>query len=900
MIALRVLASRVRGLLAGRRRDAELDTDIQAHLELLTDEHVRAGMSPADARDAARRAFGGVPQIKERYRDQGGFPAYERFAADVRVALRSSITRPGFAGVVVTTLALGIGATVAMFAVLDQVVLRPLPYPDADRLVRLQSPVPGVRADAVWNLSTAEYFYFRQHARTLEDIGIYFSTTGTLTTGTGMSESTAERVLVGLVSSEVFHLLGIRPVLGRLFAEGDGRYDQRTEFPPAVILSYDVWQRRFNGASDVISRTVAFEGAAFPIVGVLGPGAELPETAFVPTTNIGIWMPLGLNPDAPAVNQHTFRAIAKLGPAVSLTAARAELDTLTARLPEQFPGAYSPAFMGSSRFSTEAVLLRDDLLGSARQIIWLLTGAIGLVFLITAANVANLFVARAAHRRRELTVRLAIGASTLHLIRHTLAESLLYCLIAAILGVGLASAALQLLVALAPAGVPRLGDVHIDWISVGVALAASVVAAIGFAILASVRTGLDDQTLRQQRPSASRAQRRMMHVLVAAQVALALVLGTGAVLMVRSVRHLLQVDPGFDAAGVLGFDLVLPRTRYTSEQRVADYHRELTARLEADPEIDYVGAATTTPLDGMDGCTAVLVEDQSASGARQGACVDTPRVTAGYFEALRIAIRGDSPRWNGTPGVVVSDSLAKRLWPGEDPIGKGIRLHVGRPPYYRVVGVASDLHRNGLDRPPVESAYFPVVSLEGSPLFGPPLGMRVVLRTSRLNPTDLMPRVRAIVTAIDSNVPIADVQTMDDLVAQSMAPSSFTTSLLTMAAFLAVVLSGIGLYGVVSYSVASRRGEFGVRLAIGARPSGLRGIVVRETLLLVTGGLLVGTIAALGLTRFLTGFLFAVSPHDPATLTGVSLFLLCVGLLAAAIPAWRASETDPLDALRCH
>ena len=587
----------------------------------------------------------------------------------------------------------------------------------------------------------------------------------------------------------------------------------------------------------------------------------------------------------------------------SLDAARAELNGLTTRLPDLFPSAYWPTFLTQTRFTTAVVPLRDDLLGSAGRMIWLLAGAVALVFIIAAANIANLFLARTETRRRELAIRQALGATRLDLIRHTLAESLLLCIAAAVVGIALADAALRTLPALAPAGIPRLGEVHLDGVSIAAAVVAAIVAAVSFAAFAAVRSDGDNQVdLRQQRPTSSGGQRRMRNTLVVAQVALALVLTAGATLMVQSVWHLLQVDPGFDAGGVVTFDLVLPRARYASEQRIADYHRELAAALEADPEIDRVSAATSTPLDGNDGCSAVIVEDQWPGGARRGACADTPRVTPGYFETLGIAVRGRAPEWTGMEGgaAVVSDSLARRLWPGEDAIGNGIRANGNGPPYYRVVGVAADVRTQGFDRPAAESVYFPVVSREGAPLFGPQRAMRVVLRTRRLDAGSVMPRVRQIVVAIDASVPIANVRTMNELVAQSMARSSFTMSLLATAAFLAILLSAVGLYGVISYGVACRRTELGVRLALGASPGAVRAMVVRETLALVLTGLAIGVGAAVASTRLLAGFLFGVSPLDPPTLGGVCVLLLCLGAAAGTIPAWRASRTDPMIALRCE
>jgi putative ABC transport system permease protein len=359
------------------------------------------------------------------------------------------------------------------------------------------------------------------------------------------------------------------------------------------------------------------------------------------------------------------------------------------------------------------------------------------------------------------------------------------------------------------------------------------------------------------------------------------------------------VRPGFDAGHVLTFDLVLPRARYTSEPRVAAYHRDLAMALRGNPNIDAVGAATSTPLDGQDGCDAIWVEGHAfVSGGNP--CVDTTQVAPGYFQALRIAIRGrvlDSDMAHGE--VVVSESLARRLWPGEDAIGKSLRINGDGPPYYGVVGVAADVRRNGFDKPAAETVYLPIVSRAGAPLRGAPRGMRVVIRTRIANAAAVMPDVRSIVARLDPNVPIANVQTLADAASESMARSSFTTTLLAMAALLAMVLSAVGLYGVIAYGVASRRAELGVRLALGARPVGLRLMVLRETLRLVLAGIGMGIVAALASTRFIAGFLYGVSPHDPATLASVTSVLLCVGLLAGVIPAWRASRVDPLVALRC-
>lgn len=899
MTTLRVFVLRLIGFVTGHRREARLAEEIEAHLRLLTQDHEKRGLAPADARAAAHRDFGGIEQVKEGCRDQRSLPLLDDLRRDIRIASRTLAANPVFAIGAMSTMALGIGATVAMFSVLDHVVLRPLPYPFPERLVRLQSPVPGVRTDAVWNLSTAEYFYFRREASTLEAIGIYVITKGTIGSEAELVGSPAERLVTALVSPEVFDLLGVRPRAGRLFTETDTRYDQLAGRPPGVILSYDVWQRRFNGSEHVIGQTIVYEDQTFPIIGVLGPGIELPETAFVPTAKIGLWMPLGLQPDAPAVNQHTFRAIGRLREGMSLESAQAELTILTRRLPDIFPGAYSPQFMSGSRFSTVVLSLHLDLLGSAGRVVWLLAGAVGLIFIVAAANVANLFVARAEMRGRELAIRLALGASTRHLFIHVLAECVLVCLGAALVGTCLAFACLRLLIVLAPADIPRLAEVRLDGISVTVALIAAIGAALCLAISTTLHSHPNGRTyLTQQTFTLSRPQRRFRNSLAVGQVAMALILTAGSALMVESVRRLLQVEPGFDASGVVMFDVVLPRLRYPSEASAARYFHELAETLTPDAEVEIVSAATITPLDGNDGCSAVFTEE-----AGNGPCIGMTRVAPDYFRTLRIPVRGQTPSWmqteGRTAGVVVSESLARRLWPGADAIGRGIRVGSGGPPYYRVVGVAADVRQHGLDRPAVEIAYFPLVSLDGSPLQGgTPRVVRIIVRTSSDQTAQMTSRLRSMMGRLDSTVPIVDGQTLGQLVTRSYASATFATSLLAVSALLTLMLSAVGLQAVLSYAVATRRGEFGLRLALGAAPRSLSAIVIRETIALITIGLAIGLVCSLGLTRLLAGLLFRVSAHDPTLLATASVLLFCVGLTAAAIPAWRASRVDPIASLR--
>ena len=874
---------RLLGTVRPRRRDEDLAEEMRLHMELAA-QHGRREAGAAQAMDALR--------------DQRGLPWLETTWRDLAHACRALRRSTTFTSVGVGALALGMAAVVAIFAVLDQVVLRPLPYADVDRLVRIESPVPRVRPDAVWNLSTAGYFHFRRETRTLERIGIYVNQSATVGAEPGRDDVVAERVLTSFVSHEVLGLLGARPVLGRLFVEADSGYDQRAG-PGGVVITDRLWRTHFDSAPDVVGRRIRLDERDVAILGVVAAAVQPPDRPFLSGLAVDVWMPLALNANAPAVNQHTFRAIGRLRPGVALAAAQEELDVLTGRLPVLFPTAYSRPFMESTAFSTRVVPLRDSILGPTTRTIWILAAALSLVFVVAAANVTNLFLLRAETRRRELATRLALGATRARLARYAMVESLLLSGLAAALALGLTYIALRALVLLTPENIPRLADVRVDARTIAAALLTALVSTVCFTAFTAFRRGAAMATRDPGTTSTVRTQRTRV-VLVVAQVAMSVVLASGAALMAQSVWRLLRVDPGFEPAALVTMNVFLPRTRYPSEQHIDGYHRELAAALENDPDIEAVSAATSTPLDGNDGCSVVNVEGRTANVANGGVCVEVSRVRPNYFDVLGIQVRGRLDEWrtSQTGTVIVSESVARRLWPGEDPVGKGLRTGGYQPPHYRVVGVAEDVRRNGFDRPAAESVYFPVVSLEGAPVFAPPRFMRVVMRTRSGDITSTITRMRSAAAALDKNVPIANVEAMESLVAQSMSRSTLAASLLSVAAAIALILSVVGLYGVMAYGVVSRKRELGVRLAIGASPRGIRGMVFRDTFRLVMPGLAAGVLVSLASTRALEGLLFGVAPRDAGTLIGVSAVLMITAFAAGALPAWRASGADPLMALR--
>jgi predicted permease len=632
-------------------------------------------------------------------------------------------------------------------------------------------------------------------------------------------------------------------------------------------------------------------------VGVLGPGFQLP------TTQVDLWLPMRLDRAAPAVNSHYLSAVGRLRDGTSLDVAERDLQGEMNRFTELFPSAYSAEFMRSSGFSLEVAPLRDQVLGDVSRVLWILLGAVSLVLLIACANVANLFLVRGEARRRELAVRAALGAGRSTIAKLFFAETILLSLLAGIAGLGLAWAAVRVLVAMSPAGIPRLSEIGLDGTSVLFAILAAILAGIAFATVSLLRFGANPafevvkESGRGMTPG--RARNATRSAMVVAQVAMALVLLSAAGLLWRSFERLRDVHPGFDAEGVLVFDLSLPFTGYRDAASAWAFYERLINDVAALPGVSAVGGSNMTPLDGQGGCFALDVDNMPAAGV--GTCVPTAFAMPGYFEAMGIRVNGrtfEMTDFQNRAGVaVISRSLAERFWPGEDPIGKGFKPFRDGPPYYRVIGVADDVHANGLDQPAEGVAYFPIVPMSGEP---EPFARyaSIAVRTTGGDPMSVVPAVRRIVSEINGEVPVGSARTMDAIVAGSMHRASFAMLLLGIAAGIALLLSAVGLFGVISYVVGQRRSEIGVRMALGARTTQVGTQVVTQAMRLAAIGIVIGITASLLLAPTLEALLFQVEPADPLTLAAVSLLLLVTAALAAWLPAWRAARIDPVEALR--
>lgn len=887
--------------LTSGRVAAAVDDEIRFHIAERIDELVAGGWSPAEAAAEVRRRFGDLEAHRratraideEMLRMQRRREIGDTLGREVKRAARSLGRTPGFTAMTIVTLALGLGAATAIFTILDAVVLRPLPYPHGDRLVALSSPVPGVKAAPVWGLARHEMFYFERASKTLQDVGLYRTDATTVTDDNGAHP--AQQVPTAEVTANLFGVLDIVPERGRLLTADDNRQEKQS----VALIGHGFWERRFGADPNIVGKTVEVEGTPMTIVGVLPPSAQLPDF------KVDLWLPLYTYPEMQAISNHVFNAIGRLRPGFNVEDAQRELTQLTARFPTVFPNVYTPRMMQQLGFTTRVVSLRDDVVGDlVTKAIWILFGAVLVVLLIAAANVTNLFLVRGESRRLELTVRGALGARLSDFAWYYLSESVLLALIATLGATLLAWLGLRALVAIAPPSLPRLDEIRLGWSSVLFAAGGAVAAGVVLGIVPLVRPPADLAVLREGGRGATGSRRRLAtrNALVMSQMALALVLLAAAGLLVRSLRNLRSVQPGFDPIGVLTLGVSLPTARYRTPQMANTVYEQMAARVRALPGVTAVGFGTELPLEATDLCTTAVIDVPGPSGERSD-CVQLLQVSPGYFKALGISIRGAAPSWpendGGGAGAVVSRAFANRFWPNEDAIGRGVRCCNANGPFYRIRGVTGPVRTHGLDRTPGQVVYFPIVPFAQHPgIEGLPDNMQMVVRTTSGRELTLVPAITRIVNELDPQIPITSIRSMEAIVSQSLARRSFTMTLLAIAAALALVLSAVGIYGVISYVVAQRRGEIGIRMALGAQASTVRTLVVRQSLTIALAGIAIGLIASLAAMRVLGTLLFGVSPTDPLSLFLATLVLLVLAAAASYSPATRASRVDPAEALK--
>ena len=894
------------------RVDAEVAEELRFHMEERRAELIASGLSPQEAEAEVRRRFGDADAYRRELREIDRATLRQERRADfvtslmreARHSLRTLARDRIFTLVALTTLALGIGATAAMFAVLDAVVLRPLPYADADRLVAVTHPatVPG-SGERRWGLSPGGYVHFARDAKTFERFGIY-RTMGIVVTSGG----DAELAQVANVTHEVFDVLGARAELGRLIDASD----DAPGAPQGFVLSHEYHQRRFGGDPRIVGSTIETEVGSFPVIGVTTPGITLPMPGpFADATDlrgfgVDIWMAQRIDPAGPFWNTHPNVGVGRLKPGVALASVNAELTALLSRFPDQMPSAYSTRFIQSYNFRVEAMSLRDAVLGpTVPRALWMLFGSVLVVLLIAAANVGNLFLVRFEARRREAAVRAALGADRTHMAAHYLSESLLLCGGASIAALAVAWVALKVVLVLAPGDVPRLASVALDARTIVVALGVGLAIGLVLGLLPLLRRDVDVGALREASRglSASPRQRAARSTLVVAQIALSLMLLAATGLLWRSFSALRAVRPGFETENTLVFEVSLPFTTYDTREKANIAHRALTDRLRGLPGVTSVGAGPVPLKDFGSGCAIVFRERRPYQPGEQAPCVASPTVLPGWFETLGIRVEGSIPSWSDldarTQPTVVTRALANRLWPGEDPIGKGVGSNgPDAASFYRVVGVVPEIRLETLDQAPTEAVFYPSSGLTQNERGDWVNTVAYLVRTDGRDALSLVPAVRTSVREFDPRVPIIGVRTLESVAARSMSRTSFTLALLGLAGALGLVLSAVGLYGVVSYVVQQRRGELGLRLALGDTARGVQQLVVMQSLRLGLAGVVLGLAGATATNRALEAMLFDVRAMDPAVLVGVALLLLSTVSLASWGPARRAARIEPVEAMR--
>jgi predicted permease len=818
----------------------------------------------------------------------------DAIAQELRHAARRLTRTPIFTAAAATTLALAIAANAAIFTLVHRVVLNPLPYADSERLLALDHGIPSRNVPSGVQVMTWQlYHQLADNARSLDGIAAYTGSGATLT-GNG----TPERVAVTRATPSLLTVLRTAPALGRWFTEAEG-----TPGAAAVaVLSHGLWVRRFGEDPAIVGRTIVIDGVPTDVVGVM-----LASFAF-PRTPVDLWLP-AQSSRASASFLFTIQGVGRLRDGETVASARTEITSLIEALARVAPN--------QTGIVSTALPLHEAVVGNIAGALWILLAAVGLVLLVACANIANLFLVRSESRHREVAVRRALGAGTRRLARYFLAESALLGVVGGILGLTLAWAGVRLLVAFGPVGLPRLSEVRIDAVVVLFTAGLSLLAAVAFGAipllrLAPITAALHDSGRGQ---TATRGQHRARHVLMTAQVALALVLLVASGLMVRSVQQLRNIDLGFDPTSTLAFSVALPERAYETRERAAATHRAILDRLNVLPGVISASASSCPPVSGTCFGNGLLVENElDDPSQRQRQFAWFRAVAGGYLETAGIRlIRGRTITQSDVdrrePVVVIDEALAAMYFPGQDPIGKRVRSgapanpKLPTPPWLEIVGLVARTPTGALTAPSLPQMYMPM-SIAGGPdipaqaLLGPNItAMTYVVRTTH-DPAGVAGAARAAVENVDADLAIAQVRTLQEIVDRAGDQMLFTMVLLGIAAGVALLLGAIGIYGVVSYIAAQRTGEIGLRLALGAEPSGVAALILRQSVGVTMIGIGLGLAAALAGGRLIEALLYNVSPRDPIVIGVVTLLLTAVALVACWLPARRAARLSPLEALR--
>jgi predicted permease len=897
---LRRFFIRLSNFTAGRRADQRFREEIAEHVALQTEENLRAGMSPVEARRQAVLKLGAVQAVSEKYHAEEGLPLMENLLQDARYALRMLVKSPGFAAIAILTMALGVGANTAIFSIVDAVLLRSLPYRDPDRLVRVFFNEPGVGLRDV-AFSKPELDDLLTRAGVFDDVTPIFEGSENLT---GVKQP--ERVEAVNGSFSYFSMLGVTPQIGRLF----GPQDFAPGFAFETVISDGLWRRAYGADPNVLGRTLRIDGDPTTIIGVLPRGFRHPG----PTTSgdVDVFGAGGFSGDPFPKPMRSTRVlvagIGRLKPGVTLAQAQARLTAMADELRHDFPTDYQP----QAQWTIEIQSLQETLVGKVRPMLLVLLGAVILIVFIVSLNIANLLLARASGRQQEMAVRLALGASRGRMVRQMLTESMLLSLIGGAAGIATAVVTLRFILRFVPANVPRLNEVRIDWVVLAFALLISILTGLVFGLapaLHSAKVALSSAIREGGRGSGySTRTGRLRDVLIVSELAFAVILMVGAGLLLRTLRDLLQENPGFNPTQVVTANTWLgvpndPKTDpYLGIAGKATFDRELLRRMKAIPGVELAAITSSLPttnnnpsaVGGLE-TESLAIEDRPVESL-QDLRAERIRISPDYFKVFRATLlrgrsftEGDE---DGKPLVAILDeSTARKYWPDRDPLGRRVRFGQDpTKPWVTVVGIIKDIKNDGLDIDGVPHVYV-------STYQDPSKQVSVVLRTS-LPATLLEPQIRHEIQSIDPGLPVFNVSSMNDILDRSLASRRFSADLVGGFAGLAVLLASVGIYGLLAYMVGQRSREIGIRMALGARRGDILQLFLRKGVALAGVGIVAGLVVSASTASLMASLLYGVRPHDPAVFLIVPLLLFAIAVLASYLPARRATKVNPMIAFR--
>ncbi len=792
----------------------------------------------------------------------------ETIAQDLRHSIRALMKSPFYAAASLLVLALAIGANSAFFSVINTVLIEPLPFADSDRLVMVWGTNKQQGSDE-WQVSPADFFDWKEQNQVFENIALFRGRSRNLTGG-----DEPERIIAAIVTADLFPLLGVKPFLGRDFLAEEDRPDANK----VVILSHNLWQRRFGGDPDLIGKPIKLDNESYTVVGIMPA-----DFWFFWLSEAELWVPLGLGPNRERDNRF-LQSVARLKSGVTLQQAQAEIDIINERLEHEYPD--SNAGIGVRLAPLQEALVKD--LRTALLIFW---GAVSLVLLIACANIANLLIARATSRRKEIAIRLALGATRARIIRQLLTENLFLWLAGGALGLMMAFWGIKTLIRFIPGDIPRIDAASVDARVVAFTLLISMLTGILFGLLPALqasKSNLHDSLKEGGRSGAGASQKLALRLLMVSEVALAFVLLIGAGLLMESFQRLSKVDPGFQTESLLTMQMI-PRANYPKAEQQAAFIKEVLERVKTLPGVESAAEINFLPFSGNDAMFGFTIEGRPASGQQPAGHFRA--ISPGYFHILRIPVlRGRDFTEDDVEkpaSVIISQTMANRFWPGENPIDNRINYQGKR---LSVVGVVGDVKHVALNGEPTADMYFPY-SLDT-------FSIRTIILRAASDPTSLAAAARREVWAVNRNQSIFNVKTMDEVVAESVAQPRFNATLLSLFALVALALATIGIYSVIAYSVSQRTQEIGIRMALGARRGDVFRLVLRQGMTLTLIGFAMGLAASLALTRLLSSLLYEVSATDPTTFVSISLLLMAVAMLACYLPARRAMKVDPMVALR--